>query len=178
MSTFKVGDRVRLKAGQKGSLYFKPGVVYTVGHVDPSYCKSNLELIWPEGASIAYGGMFSERFDLVEESLVGKRVKVTIEATVLPPVYEQSNPNGIIKLERNGQLYLDDLKPEQIEVLPDPIVLPTAKNAVIEIGWFFYILPHKGRRWVRVVDASLWKTETLMKEAENLGYRIVFEGEK
>jgi hypothetical protein len=170
MTEFKKGDMVRVTNVSVGR-YRQAGVI---SEIKPS---AYLQIV-VEFRDDKKGGYHQDELELVEpESLVGKLVKITRTSTWEGRVDRETcdyihleGAAGFSKNPSGGVV-------QTVEVLPDPIVLPTKKNALIAVG--------RAKSIMRLSLYGDWfntfghivKNEDILANAAREGYRVIFEGE-
>lgn len=107
---------------------------------------------------------------MTKEIKLGDRVKVEFEGTVV------GDSAGSFQVEVNGEV-VGWFTSDEVTVIPQPIVLPTGKNALIAAGEFVY----------RLLPSGLWSsangtertTDSLISVTKDagLGFRVIFAGE-
>jgi hypothetical protein len=194
VSGFKVGDRVRIarliEPGLDGTGSNRVGTEFTIDELRNS------------DSRVAYGetdsgervhGVYTYRLDKVDVSLSkGTRVKLTLgESVLLGEIVEDRYLGNYLRVQvdgdENGARNFDKAH-WAVEVLLQPIVLPTRKNALIEIkrpthmaiSTFRYV-PHaynKEPYWVSG-NGSMHPSSELLELVEKYRdtYRVIFSGE-
>jgi len=110
-------------------------------------------------------------------SLAGKRVKLTLgESVVVGTVRTVQSAWMTVAFEGGTTTGSYNTQEWTYELLPEPIVLPTGKNALVEVGATAYHFD--GNKWRFGNGNFLWPS-SLKEEAERRRdtYRVIFPGE-
>lgn len=177
MSQFQVGGRVRIhKPGTPNH-----GVEATVLKVLVDGCVSVHRDNQSEGSSWDYQPSRLIKLD-TPVSLAGKRVKLTLgESIVIGLLQSDRSAWYIVKVDGTNEesSYLKAVW--TLEVLPEPIVLPKGKYALVMVTF------GTSNKLMRRIDSHTWaetnghfeREEWVQRAADYNpeGYRVIFEGE-
>ncbi len=172
MSAFQVGDKVVVR--WKNTDYDgKKGKVFWVGNsgVDVIISGSNNPLYFCND--------YVTKIVDAPVSLVGKRVKLTLGDSVVVGTVRYVDAKWVTIIAEGGKFTVAyNVSEWTLEVLPEPIVLPTGKNAIVEFSNVRYV-GDGGSFWEQVGGSSIYGVAEFRKKAEKFRdtYRVIFEGE-
>jgi len=161
MAKFKVGDRVEFieNYGTK-----KIGDQFTVSKVVPDGMH-----VLVYGYKDMFSAVYEYRLKLVETK--AKRVKVTVEGDVKDGIVQIGGIGiSLSSLITSPDVYVEDL--------PDPIVLPTKRSAVIRILESRYVrTTNEYFPWEEISSGNTHSDSQIKIYAEKYGMTVLFEGE-
>jgi len=172
---FKVGDRVRVvshkASGDRTKALHPIGSEFVVNN---TWFDAGKHFVNKWGSP---NGIEDYNVELVvDEPAKTKRVKVSFEAEISTNQYHDIE---YVKSPA-GNFYLDNIREipgATVEYIPEPIVLPTKKNAVIQIDNRVWVksLEQFGIWWSGSSSASITALTKQANQADK--YRVIFEGE-
>lgn len=174
MSKFQVGDRVKVVNNPKRS----GTVARYLGQTGTIKTKSS-NFDW----HLEFGPFNEDELELAIPAVkIGDHVKATRGESIIVGEVYGSYPEGVyVRLdgepERNMALYTVDNW--TIEVLPEPITLPTKRFALIGTGTATYIRGNTG--WTKAFfDAHILTPATLLEIVNRnpKSYRVIFPGKE
>lgn len=172
--TFRKGDRVIVRTSRN------TGVEGTVTWVSQSgLVQVHRDNHQPGGSWDYLPGELTKLVD-APVSLVGKRVKLTLGESVIVGTVSEERCSGVRVRPDGSSVGLNFATTVwTLEVLPEPIVLPTKQNALVEVGSKVYRF--NGNKWFFAGNSSggfLWPS-SLKEDAERNpnNYRVIFPGE-